>query len=146
MTPATEEGDQQKSPEELREEIEETREELGDTVEALSEKTDVKAQAKNQISAVKDTAQQKKDKFASKAKEAAPDSASAAAQQVASRVQQKPLPFTAAGAFAAGLLIGWLLGHGQRSPRDGGRAAGAREPKKRSGTRSSRRHSNDKLR
>ncbi len=115
MTPATEEGDQQKSPEELRGEIEETREELGDTVEALAEKADVKAQTKDRISSVKDTAQQKKDAFVSKAKQAAPDSASTGAQQVASTVKQKPLPFAAAGALAAGVLIGWLLGHGRSS-------------------------------
>ena len=111
MTPAAEEtSGEQKSPEELRQEIEQTREELGDTVEALAEKTDVKAQAKDRIAAVKDTVQQKKDEFVSKAKEVKPDSASAGAQQVASTVQQKPVPFAAGGAFAAGLLIGWLLG------------------------------------
>ena len=111
VTPAAEEtSGEQQSPEELRQEIEQTREELGDTVEALAEKTDVKAQAKDRIAAVKDTAQQKKDEFVSKAKAATPDSASAGAQQVASTVQQKPVPFAASGAFAAGLLIGWLLG------------------------------------
>ncbi len=107
-----EDSDQQKSPEQLREEIKETREELGDTVEALAEKADVKAQAKDRLSVVKDTAQQKKDEFISKAKDAAPDSASAGAQQVVSTVQQKPVPFTIAGAVAAGVLIGWLLGRG----------------------------------
>ncbi len=109
---STEEKDsgQQKSPEQLREEIKETREELGDTVEALAEKADVKAQAKDRISAVKETAQQKRDEFVSKAKGAAPDSASTGAQQVAATVQRKPVPFTAAGAFAAGVLFGWLLG------------------------------------
>lgn len=111
MTPSPDETeDQQKSPEELRHEIEQTREDLGDTVEALAEKTDVKARAKDRLSAVKDTAQQKKDEFVSKAKEATPDSANAGAQQIASTVQRKPVPFTAAGAFAAGVLVGWLLG------------------------------------
>lgn len=63
MTHAADEIDgEQKSPEELRQEIAETREGLGDTVEALAEKTDVKAQAK------------------------------------------------AGGAFAAGVLVGWLAG------------------------------------
>ena len=110
MTPAAEDRGQQRSPEELREEIEETREELGDTVEALAGKADVKAQAKDRISSIKDTAQQKKDAFISKAKTAAPDSASAGGQQVAATVQRQRLPFTAAGAFAAGVLIGWLSG------------------------------------
>jgi ElaB/YqjD/DUF883 family membrane-anchored ribosome-binding protein len=111
VTPAPEEtSGEQKSPEELRREIEQTRAELGDTVEALAEKTDIQGQAKDRIAAVKDAAQQKKYEFVSKAKQATPDSASAGAQQVASTVQQKPVPFAAGGAFAAGLLIGWLFG------------------------------------
>lgn len=102
--------DEQKTPEELRQEIQQTREDFGDTVEALAEKTDVKAQAKDRISAVKDNAQQTKNEFVAKAKQATPDSASAGVQQVTSTVQRKPLPFTAGGAFATGVLIGWLLG------------------------------------
>jgi ElaB/YqjD/DUF883 family membrane-anchored ribosome-binding protein len=110
MTPATEDsGGEQKSPEELREEIKETRQELGDTVEALAEKADVKAQAQDRVSAAKETAQKKKDEFVSKAKQATPESASAGAQQVASTVQRKPVPFTAAGAFVAGVVVGRLL-------------------------------------
>lgn len=100
----------QRTPQELRQDIEQTREELGDTVEAMAEKTDVKAQAKERIAAVKSTAQQKKDELIAKAKAASPDSASAGAQQVASTVQRKPVPFTAGGAFAAGALVGWLMG------------------------------------
>lgn len=113
---ASKDGHEQRSPDEIRREIEATRLELGETVEALAAKTDVKAQAKQRISAVKDTTQQKKDDVVAKAKEAAPDSASAGVQQaaataqhVAATAQQTPLPFAAAGAFAAGVLIGWLL-------------------------------------
>jgi ElaB/YqjD/DUF883 family membrane-anchored ribosome-binding protein len=106
---ATGEGNQ-KTPEELRDDIEQTREQLGETVEALAAKTDVKAQAKQRLSAVKDNAQEKKDEFVSRAKQATPDSAEAGAQQIASTVQSKPVPFTAVGAFAAGVLVGWLLG------------------------------------
>ena len=91
-----------KSPEQIRAEIEQTREELGDTVEALAEKTDVKAQAKSRISAAKDTAQTKRDEYAGKAKRAAPESASAGADQLASTVQDKPLPFAVGAAFAIG--------------------------------------------
>ena len=79
-------------------------------MKALTEKTDVKARTQDRLSAVKDTAQQKKDEFVANATEAAPDSASAGAQQLSATVQRKPLPFTAAGAFAAGVLIGLLLG------------------------------------
>jgi hypothetical protein len=103
-------GSGQKTPEELRQDIEQTREELGDTVEALAEKTDVKAQAKDRIAAVKSTTKEKKDEFIAKAKVATPDSASAGAQQVTATVQRQPVPFTAGAAFAAGALVGWLMG------------------------------------
>jgi len=98
-----------KTPEEVRADIERTREELGDTVEALAAKTDVKAQAKDRITQVKETAQQKKDEFAARAREAAPDSAGAGADQIVSTVRSRPVPFSAFGAFAAGVLVGWLL-------------------------------------
>jgi ElaB/YqjD/DUF883 family membrane-anchored ribosome-binding protein len=98
-----------KTPEEVRADIERTREELGDTVEALAAKTDVKAQAKDRITQVKETAQQKKDEFAARAREAAPDSAGAGADQIVSTVRSRPVPFSAVGAFAAGVLVGWLL-------------------------------------
>jgi ElaB/YqjD/DUF883 family membrane-anchored ribosome-binding protein len=101
---------EQKSPEQLREEIEQTRQELGDTVEALAEKTDVKAQVKHRVDAVKETAAHKKDEFVTRAREATPESAGAGAHQVASTIQNRPEPFAAAGVFAAGLLVGWLLG------------------------------------
>jgi ElaB/YqjD/DUF883 family membrane-anchored ribosome-binding protein len=101
-----------KSPEELREEIEQTREQLGDTVEALAAKTDVKAQAKDRFAAAKDTAQRKKLQLVTRAREATPDSAGTGAQQIATTIQDKPVPFAAGGAFAAGLFVGWLLGRG----------------------------------
>jgi ElaB/YqjD/DUF883 family membrane-anchored ribosome-binding protein len=101
--------DQQKSPEAIQAEIDETRAELGDTVEALARKADVKAQAKEKITSIKDAAAQKTDELTSRAREATPESAGAGAQQLASTVQRKPLPFTAGTAFAAGLLIGWIL-------------------------------------
>ena len=109
VTAASEES-QQKSPEEIRTEIEETREKLGDTVEALAEKADVKGQAKDRIGSIKDTAQHKTAEFTSRAREATPESAGDGAQQVASTVRRQPVPFAAAGAFAAGVLVGRLLG------------------------------------
>jgi ElaB/YqjD/DUF883 family membrane-anchored ribosome-binding protein len=101
---------QQKSPEEIRADIEQTREELGDTVETLAAKADVKAQAKARLATIKNTAQQKKGEFASRARQATPDSAASGAQQVAATVQRKPAPFAAAGVFAGGVLLGWLIG------------------------------------
>jgi ElaB/YqjD/DUF883 family membrane-anchored ribosome-binding protein len=95
-------GGQDKSPEELRQDIEETRQDLGETVEALAEKTDVKAQAKRRIDSVKGTARQKQEQ----AKAAAPDSVSAGAQQVAGMATQNPVAVATCGAFVAGFLIG----------------------------------------
>lgn len=107
----TENGEStQKTPEELREEIEQTRQELGDTVEALAEKTDVKAQAKHRVDSIKDSAVHKKDEFVSRAKEATPDSASSGAQQAVTAIKRDPVPFTGIAVFAAGLLVGWLIG------------------------------------
>ena len=108
MSAAPEQSDD-KTPEEIRADIEQTREELGDTVEALTAKTDVKAQAKGRIAHVKETAQQKKDEFAARARQATPDSAGAGAEQIVSTVKDRPVPFSALGAFAAGVLVGWLL-------------------------------------
>jgi ElaB/YqjD/DUF883 family membrane-anchored ribosome-binding protein len=98
------------TPEEIRREIEQTREELGDTVEALAAKTDVKAQVKGRVEEIRSDAEHRKEDLLSKAKEAVPDSAGAGAHQVAETVKSKPVPFSAAGAFAAGALVGWLLG------------------------------------
>jgi hypothetical protein len=82
---------------------------FGDTVE-LAETTNVKAHAKNRITAVKETAQQNKDAFVSKTRQATPQPAGAGARQVTAAVQRKPPQFTAGGAFAAGALVGWLVG------------------------------------
>jgi ElaB/YqjD/DUF883 family membrane-anchored ribosome-binding protein len=117
---AAPEGEPQ-SPEQIRAEIERTQQELGDTVEALAQKTDVKAQASARLDAAKESIQETvhsaresiagtRDEFVSKVKQATPESAGAGAQQMSATVQEKPLPFAAAGGFAAGVLVGWLLG------------------------------------
>jgi ElaB/YqjD/DUF883 family membrane-anchored ribosome-binding protein len=100
----------ERTPEEIQAEIEQTREELGDTVEALAAKTDVKARTQDRVAEIKDAAQAKREQLAGKAREISPETATDAGQQVVSTVQQKPVPFTAVGAFAAGLLVGWLVG------------------------------------
>jgi ElaB/YqjD/DUF883 family membrane-anchored ribosome-binding protein len=100
----------ERTPEEIRSDIEATREDLGDTVEALAAKTDVKARAQDRVTEIKDAAQAKRAQLAGKAREVSPETATDAGQQVISTVQEKPLPFTAAGAFGAGLVIGWLVG------------------------------------
>jgi hypothetical protein len=111
---------EQRTPEEIRDEIEEDREELGQTVEALAGKADVRGQAKAKVqdvkhgaqvkvSAAKETAQQRADEVASKAKNATPESLGEGAQAIAQRAQENPVPVAVAGAFAVGVLVGWLL-------------------------------------
>lgn len=100
---------EQRSPEEIRKDIEETREELGDTAAALAAKADVKGQAKAKVEEAKQTAREKKEQFASKARDSTPDSVGAGASQVASTAQENPVPLALAGAFAAGLVVGWIL-------------------------------------
>lgn len=111
---------EQRSPEEIRRDIKETRQDLGDTAEALAHKADVKGQAKekvegvkqsaqDKVEGVKQSAQEKAQEFSSKAKEATPDSAGAGAQQVASTVQENPVPLAIGGAFLAGVVVGWIL-------------------------------------
>jgi F0F1-type ATP synthase assembly protein I len=58
---------------------------------------------------VKQTAQQKSQQFSAKAKDATPESASAGAGQVASVAEENPVPVALAGAFVAGLVVGWIL-------------------------------------
>jgi ElaB/YqjD/DUF883 family membrane-anchored ribosome-binding protein len=117
---AASEGEPQ-SPEQIRDEIERTQQQLGDTVEALAHKTDVKAQASARIDAAKESIQETvhdaresvsetKDELLNKVRQATPDSAGAGAQQMGATVQEKPLPFATAAAFASGVLVGWLIG------------------------------------
>lgn len=92
---------EQRSPEEIRRDIEETREDLGDTAEALAQKADVKGQAKAKVDDVKQSAQEKLQGV----KDATPDSAG----QAASVARENPVPVAVAAAFAAGVLVGWVL-------------------------------------
>jgi ElaB/YqjD/DUF883 family membrane-anchored ribosome-binding protein len=75
-------------PDQIKEEIEETREELGDPVAAVTNKADVRKQAK-----------------ASGGKETAGEIADRARRFA----QQNPVPTGLGGAFAVGLLVGWLV-------------------------------------
>ncbi|HEY2007025.1 MAG TPA: DUF3618 domain-containing protein [Solirubrobacteraceae bacterium] len=102
-------AEEPRSPEEIRAEIEATRAELGDTVEALAAKTDVKAQAAQRVGAAKETLRESKDDLVGKVGQATPETAAAGVQQLGATVQEKPVPFVAVGAFAAGALLGWLL-------------------------------------
>jgi ElaB/YqjD/DUF883 family membrane-anchored ribosome-binding protein len=107
-------GTEEKSPEEIREEIGETREELGDTVAAVAEKTDVKKQAKAKVDDVKaqasakvDEAKDKAKELGDKAKEAAPESPAEGVQQARTLAEQNPQ--LAIAAAVVGLLVLWRL-------------------------------------
>ena len=116
MSPPNQE---QRTPEEIREDIEQTRRELGDTAAAVAEKADVKKQAKAKVSgakkkastkadSVKQSASAKKDEVAGKAQQAIPGSAGAASQQVQNFAQENPVPLAVGGAFVAGFALGKL--------------------------------------
>jgi ElaB/YqjD/DUF883 family membrane-anchored ribosome-binding protein len=120
MSPEGGAGQGQRTPEEIERDIEQTRKELGDTAAALAQKADVKGQAKAKVEdvkeqarekaeSVKETAREKTGSLGQKTREATPESAGAAAQQVAGTARENPVPMAIAGAFAAGLVVGWIL-------------------------------------
>ena len=105
--------EEQRSPEEIHEDIEQTREELGDTAAAVAQKTDVKEQAKAKVSGVKEKASAKADsvKQAATAKreevaDKAPDSAGAAVERAQRFAQENPAALAIGGAFIAGFALG----------------------------------------
>jgi Protein of unknown function (DUF3618) len=105
-----------KTPEEIRDEIAQTREELGDTVEALGAKSDVKGRAQAKVEDVKADAKAKvadvKEKVTPSGGGASGDGSGPAAtvqqggQAAADTVKSNPLPF----AIGAALLLGYLIG------------------------------------
>jgi ElaB/YqjD/DUF883 family membrane-anchored ribosome-binding protein len=92
---------EQQSPEEIREDIVETREQLGETVEALAGKADVKGQAKAKVESAKDSAQEKVD--------SAKETAQAKLKIAREKTQENPVPVAIAAAFAAGVVVAWIL-------------------------------------
>jgi hypothetical protein len=107
---------QERTPEQVREEIEQTRVELGDTVAALAEKTDVKGQAKqavdgaretvtSKVSEIKQNVTERKDDFVSAAHGATPESAGDAGQRVKAFAGENALAVVAVTGFA----LGWLV-------------------------------------
>jgi ElaB/YqjD/DUF883 family membrane-anchored ribosome-binding protein len=105
--------DEQRSPEEIREDIEQTREELGDTAAAVAQKADVKEQARAKVSGVKENASAKAEsvKQTATAKREAvtdktPESAGAAVHQAQRFIQDNPTAVAIGGAFIAGFALG----------------------------------------
>jgi len=114
-------GEHERGPAEIREEIAKTREELGETVEALAAKTDVKRQAKAKVQDTKEQLRTKLDAVkervgatADGAAVHAPASAREGAQQITSTAANNPAVVAMIGAFAAGLLLGLLIGRRRR--------------------------------
>lgn len=106
--------EQDRGPDEIRQEIAETREELGETVNALSERADVKTRAQDKVSGLKGSISAKADEAKDKAQASTPHSfdveqAGVKARQAAGAAQQNPVGL-AMGAFLVGLLIGRALG------------------------------------
>lgn len=99
-----------RTPDEIREDIEQTREEMGETVEALAEKADVKGQAQAKADETKQRIRGKAEEARAKLADASPEQAKAAAGNVAGTAQERPLPFAVGGAFLAGLIVGRLMG------------------------------------
>ena len=103
-------------PEVLRAQIEETRAEVSKTVEALAAKADVKAQVKDKVDDVKEQLAEKRDEMTAKAIElkdqataVTPDQARDFLGTVAQLVKERPMV-----AFAAGVLVGLILGKTRR--------------------------------
>jgi ElaB/YqjD/DUF883 family membrane-anchored ribosome-binding protein len=103
--PAVGEGQDERSPEEIRADIEQTREDLGDTVEALAAKTDVKGQAKAKLESVKDKVGGAKDGAADRT----PDSAREGFAQAKDTATSNPVPTAAVAAFVGGLVVGIVI-------------------------------------
>ena len=108
--------DEQRGPEEIREDIAQTREELGDTVEALAGKADVKGQAKAKADDVKQRAREKvgsvKERVGSArdgAGEHTPDAARDGAQRVKQVAAENPVPAAVIGGFVAGVVVSRIL-------------------------------------
>jgi ElaB/YqjD/DUF883 family membrane-anchored ribosome-binding protein len=101
--------EEQRSPEEIREEIEETRKELGDTAAAVAQKADVKKQAKAKAGGVKEKASAKADSVkqtATEKKDEVAEKAPAAVEQGQRLVRENPAALAIAGAFLAGFALG----------------------------------------
>jgi uncharacterized protein DUF3618 len=108
---------QDRTPEQVQEEIERTRLQMGETVAQLAAKTDIKGQAHRAIGNakatvrdkahdVKSNAEVKKDELTTSARDAMPASAEAAGHQVRDQAHRHRLALIAVAALSAGILIG----------------------------------------
>jgi phage repressor protein C with HTH and peptisase S24 domain len=107
--------EEQRSTEEIREDIEQTRKELGDAAAAVAQKADVKKQAKAKASGVKEKASAKADSIKQTATakreevaEKASDSTGTALEQTQRFAQQNRAALAIGGAFIAGFALGKL--------------------------------------
>src|SRR5829696_3153742 len=100
---------QERSPEQIQQEIDATRAELGETVEAVAEKVDFKAQARQRADEAKEKASAKAEEVRVKLSEAAPESAGDGVSQVQELARENPDAVRIGGAFLAGLVVGRAL-------------------------------------
>jgi hypothetical protein len=107
-------ADDEKSPEQLRDEIAELRGDLGETTAALAAKTDIKTRVRAKADEVKRTAAGRKEDALSKLRGSTPGGeatfsrGASAATQVRTKAQQNPVLTAALGALAGGFLLGRL--------------------------------------
>ena len=115
--PVSENGETERTPEQVRSEIEQTREELGETVEALAAKSDVKGQARQAVddartsvgetvTGIKQSVSTRAEDLSSSAQQAAPRSVSDAGGQASRLVRENRPAVIALGALGLGILIG----------------------------------------
>ena len=119
-----------KSPEEIEAEIEQTRDDLGDTVAELADRADVKKQTKKKVKEAQEQAQEKLEEAKTKASEKVAgigekaDPFGGSGGEIGSGPTGDVRTSTeivdnggavnigaVAGAFVAGLVIGWVLWH-----------------------------------
>ena len=102
-----------RDPQEIRDEIDDIRRELGATAAALMAKTDVKRQAQQRVSETKASVAHRAEDVLGRARQTSPRTAVSASSRISSVARENPAPVAAAGAFAAGVLVGAIAGRKQ---------------------------------
>jgi hypothetical protein len=102
-SPADQQAETTRSPEEIRADIEATREQV---VEALAEKTDVKAQVQQRVETVKGNVRAKADEARTKAQASTPATAQEGGRQAVAKVRENPAPVLLGGAMLVAFLVG----------------------------------------
>lgn len=110
-------GETERTPEQVRAEIEQTRQELGETVEALAAKTDIKGQARQAVNDARATVDEKvaevkhsvggtAESLTASGRRATPRTVSEAGIQASRFIRENRPAVIAVGALTLGILIG----------------------------------------